>query len=47
MPGLHKVRPRVSAEPRTPCTPPDLFAQYADTNFWARPEMNRRGVTML
>ncbi len=47
MPGLHKVRPKVGAEPRQPCIPPDLFAQYADTNFWARPEMNSRRVKIL
>ncbi len=47
MPGLHKVRPRVAREARAPCIPPDLFAKYADSAFWARPEMNPRGVVVL
>jgi sulfotransferase len=47
MPGLHKVRERVEYEKREPCIPPDIFAKYADTTFWLKPEMNRRGVTIL
>lgn len=32
--GLHKVRPRVSLEPRRTILPPDLFAQYQGMSFW-------------
>ena len=32
--GLHKVRPRVSLEPRRSILPPDLFEQYAKLSFW-------------
>ena len=47
MPGLHKVREKVEYQKREPCIPPDIFAKYADTAFWLKPEMNRRGVTIL
>jgi sulfotransferase len=47
MPGLHEVRARVAPQVREPCIPPDIFATYADTNFWSHPEMNRRGVVVL
>ena len=47
MPGLHRIRPKVERQIRVPCIPPDIFTTYADSNFWARPEMNRRGVVLL
>jgi sulfotransferase len=47
MPGLHTVRPRVAYEERAPGIPPDLFAKYADTDFWAHAELNPRGVAVL
>jgi sulfotransferase len=47
MPGLHTVRPVVRLEKREPCIPPDLFAKYADTNFWAHPKLNTRDVKVL
>ncbi|MEO8926595.1 MAG: sulfotransferase [Caulobacteraceae bacterium] len=47
MPGLHTVRAKVEHQPRTPCIPPDIFANYKDTAFWTRPEMNRRGAVVL
>lgn len=47
MPGLHTVRPQVSFEEREPCIPPDLLTKYAKTNFWTRPELNIRGITVL
>lgn len=47
MPGLHKVRAQVELEKRMPCIPHDLFAKYASTQFWERPELNTRGVTVL
>lgn len=47
MPGLHTVRAKVEYQKREPCIPPDIFAKYAETNFWLRPEMNRRGAILL
>lgn len=47
MPGLHKVRERVGFIERQSCIPPDIFAKYADMNFWLRPGLNRRGATIL
>ena len=47
MPGLHKVRQKVEYRKQEPCIPPDLFAKYADTGFWLKPELNRRGAVML
>jgi len=47
MPGLHTVRPKVAHQPRPPCIPPDLFEKYAESAFWVRPEMNRRGAVVL
>lgn len=47
MPGLHKVEGKVERRPREPCVPPDIFSKYADANFWARPEANRRGAVVL
>jgi len=47
MPGMHKVRGKVEYRGREPCVPPDIFAKYADANFWLRPEANRRGAVVL
>lgn len=32
--GLHRVRPKVSAQSRQTILPPDLFQQYANLSFW-------------
>jgi sulfotransferase len=47
IPGMHKVRPKVEFQKRETCLPPDLFAKYAETNFWLNPKMNMRNVTIL
>ena len=47
IPGMHKVRPKIDYQKRETCLPPDLFARYADTNFWLNPNLNHRGVTIL
>ncbi len=47
MPGLHTVRQNVEYVPRQACIPPDLFAKYADTGFWSKPELNLRSVTVI
>jgi sulfotransferase len=47
MPGLHKVREKVEYRKRAVSIPPDLFAKYAEVNFWLKPELNARGVLVL
>jgi sulfotransferase len=47
MPGMHKVREKVSPEKRQPSIPPDLFTKYAHLGFWKSPETNVRGVPIL
>jgi sulfotransferase len=47
LPGLHTVRPKVEFHKRDYSIPPDLFNKYADAAFWAKPELNRRQVTIL
>jgi sulfotransferase len=47
MPGMHKVRSKVGPSNRESCLPPDIFAKYADANFWLRPEANQRGAVIL
>lgn len=47
MPGMHKVRQKVEPEQRKPVVPPDLFAKFAHTHFWQKPELNVRGVQIL
>jgi sulfotransferase len=47
MPGLHRIRKRVSHETRQSCLPPDLVAKYADVNFWLNPKLNLRGVAVI
>jgi len=42
--GLHKVRPRVSLEPRRTVLPPDLFAQYDLMSFWTDRSNSRASV---
>jgi sulfotransferase len=47
MPGLHKVHPVIETRQRTLSIPPDVFAKYAESNFWINPSMNVRGVLIL
>jgi sulfotransferase len=47
MPGLHAVRKVVEYRERKPCIPPDIFAKYASSHFWTKPELNTRGVTII
>lgn len=46
-PGLHTVRGRVEYAERRTCLPPDIAIKHSDLNFWTRPELNLKGVTML
>ena len=47
MPGLHTVRKKVEFRERKPTIPPDIFYKYAANQFWDKPEMNSRGVTIV
>jgi sulfotransferase len=47
LPGLHSVRPTIEYRERETCLPPDLFARYADVNFWLNPNLNRQKVMVL
>lgn len=47
MPGLHTVRPTVEFQARQLCIPPDIYARYSTSSFWANTELNTRGVTIL
>lgn len=42
--GLHKVRARVSLEPRNTILPPDLFEQYSKLSFWQELGPSRASV---
>ena len=45
--GLHKVRQKVSLEPRETILPPDLFEQYAKLSFWYNTTSSRCNVLMV
>lgn len=47
MPGLHTVRKKVEHIERIPGIPPEIFFKYAGAQFWDKPEMNPRGVTII
>jgi hypothetical protein len=47
MPGMHKVKRKVEHQSRESCIPPELFAKYADLNFWLKPEISRREIVVL
>ena len=48
MPGLHRVRPTVEQTVRQPCIPPDIFAKYAESDFWRRhPRKGPGGATII
>lgn len=42
--GLHKVRAKVTFEPRISVLPPDLFTQYANMSFWLDGANSRASV---
>lgn len=46
-PGLHAVRARVGAEPRTTVLPPDVFRRFENDAFWRHPEVNTRKVRIV
>jgi sulfotransferase len=47
MPGLHKVRPRVSYETRQTALPPDLLGRFQKQNFWTRPTSSKAHLIAL
>jgi len=46
-PGLHAVGAAVRPPNRTLSIPPDLAARFAQSQFWADPKRNLRGVRVL
>lgn len=46
-PGLHAVRGKVHAEPRTTLLPPDLFQRFANDAFWRDPRRLPEGVQIV
>ena len=44
LPSLHKVRNKVSFQPRTTILPPDVFANYANMRFWQDTSNSRANV---
>ncbi|MBV8666411.1 MAG: sulfotransferase [Burkholderiaceae bacterium] len=47
LPGLHTVRKKIEHIERAPILPPDIFFKYATAQFWDKPELNPRRVTIL
>lgn len=47
MPGLHKVREKVSLERRQLSIPPDVFSKHSNLSFWRNPELNPRKVLII
>lgn len=45
--GLHKVRRKVSFQPRRTVLPPDLFDQYSRLSFWHDTAASRANVIMI
>ncbi|AMO37056.1 sulfotransferase [Thauera humireducens] len=46
-PGLHAVRQRVVATPRTSVLPPDIFQRFQNDAFWRNPALNTRKVRIV
>ena len=44
MPGLHKVRPKVSFEPRRSVLPHDLYERFMAQSFWTEPTPSRANL---
>ena len=47
LPGLHTVKPKVSAPKRESVLPPDLFKRFANDSFWRDPKNNIRKVPIV
>lgn len=46
-PGLHRIRPKVSASERKTILPPDLIARFQNDAFWRDAKLNPRGVRIV
>ena len=46
-PGLHSVRGKVEAKPRTTLLPPDLFQRFANDAFWRDPKGTPRDLHIV
>ena len=47
MPGLHRVREKVTYERRESLLPPEFLKQYAAANFWNDANANPKNVVVL
>ncbi len=47
LPGLHTVRKKVEFQERNPILPPEIFFKYSMAQFWDKPDLNTRGVTII
>lgn len=47
LPGLHDVDGPIVKKEHPPIMPPDLLDRCKDLDFWNKPELNLRGVTIL
>jgi sulfotransferase len=47
MPGMHRVKPQLTPNKKTPCIPPDLFEKYASSHFWQDNALIRSGIKIL
>lgn len=46
-PGLHTVRPDVSADDRETILPPDIFRRFENDSFWRDPALHRPGIAVI
>lgn len=46
-PGLHSIRPHVSAEQRQTVLPPDLFHRFESDAFWRDGSSHRAGISVI
>jgi sulfotransferase len=46
-PGLHTVRQKVHADPRTSLLPPDLFNRFVNDAFWRNPQNIPEGLQIV
>jgi len=46
-PGLHAIRPAVSASKRETILPPDVFNRFRNDAFWLKPELNLHSVKII
>jgi sulfotransferase len=47
LPGLHKVKPKVTVTQRESVLPPDLFNRFVKDSFWLDPSTNIRRIPII